>query len=138
MNRSRISDIYPHNVCHTFIFLFRGLASESHLQSITIPYPPWIVSLQTTHICSQSPVGWLLFSVCEDGLFATDGGAVCTAQWIFPGGYRCTSPPLSLIRNYWCLVRISSLFFFIFQRTAIKSYKPYVQLKTNEVNWYHD
>lgn len=35
----------PMPVCHTFIFLFRGHASESHLQSIPIPYPPWIVPL---------------------------------------------------------------------------------------------
>lgn len=31
MSRSRISDIYPHNVCHTFFFLFRGMVMADEL-----------------------------------------------------------------------------------------------------------
>lgn len=45
------------------------------------PWPPWIVPLWTTQICSQSSVGWLLFSVCEDGLFASYGGTVCATRF---------------------------------------------------------
>lgn len=44
------------------------------------PCPLWIAPPWTKHICSQSPVGWLLFFCVRGWFLRTDGGAVCTAR----------------------------------------------------------